>query len=157
MKTNRILAILGCWKVVLESFLDQFSCPERSLFGDRFLDRFWVAPGRPGTPQMAPQTAPGRDQDAPQKPIKNRTPKRPKRDPKRGPKRGPKSGPNCRRFGPRSCRIFDVGPNGLQEPSWGRLGASFGCPGAVLVAQGPPKTSFSCPPGPENNTKTNVF
>ena len=65
IKTDGILTSLGRWKAVSECFLERSSSPERSLFGDRFLHRFWVAPGRPGTPQMAPQMAPRRDQEAP--------------------------------------------------------------------------------------------
>ena len=137
MKTNRILTILGCWKAVLEGFLDQFSCPERPLFGERFLDRFWVAPGRPGTPQMAPQTAPRRDQDAPQKPIKNRTPKGPKRDPKRGPKRDRKSGPAAGDLDPEVDGFLMSGPMGSKS----RLGASWGLLWAPWGCRGRPRTS----------------
>ena len=91
MKTNRFLTILEWWKALLGSFLDQFASLERSFFGGRFFNRFWAAPGRPGTPQKSPQTAPRRDQDAPQKRIKNWTPKCPPRDPKMDPKNDPKT------------------------------------------------------------------
>ena len=92
-ENQRIFKIFGVVEGPPGVFFGSIRVSGALLFRGSFFDRFWLAPGSPGTPQMVPQTAPRRDQDAPQKTIKNWTPKRPKRDPKRGAKRDPKTDP----------------------------------------------------------------
>ena len=148
---------MGRWKALLGRFLDQFVSLERCLFGDRFLDRFWAAPGRPGTPQMAPQTAPRRDQDAPQKTIKNRTPKGPKRDPKRGPKWDQKSRPKAAACSPDLGRFLVSGPFSSKSCPGGVLGPPLGALGPSWSPKDLQKRDFHALLGPKTLQKLTFF